>query len=303
MRYAEIIHDSWDLTISNSKLKWLVFVPSFVAVLIFVLEVAWQMYLYWGEFVTDSEFSIKSLQNVFRFLMENNLLGWVIFGTIFILFFAFVVPSWVHAAIILGVKQKLNYPEKYCSIREKMIKAYDYFFKLFELHAIAGIFSLWSLALFVATFYRIFHDSFFKLIWPILILYAICASIVTIFMSFAAYFIVCEDEPLGSSISKSIGLVFLNFGRTMAIILLMFLVNLRVLINVIVVLLVPIGLFAAFTYFNNSLMLILSIILGLGLMGFTAYLTAILEVFSTAVWTESFLQMREDQKELSSEEK
>ncbi len=302
MRYAEIIHDAWSLTISNSKLKWLIFIPSFVAVLIFVLEVAWQMYLYWGEFVSDHEFSIDSISFVFNFLVENNLLGWVVFGTIFILFFVFVVPSWVHAAIILGVKQKLNYPEKYCSVRKKLISAYDYFFRLFELHAIAGIFSLWSIALFIATFYRIFHDSFFKLIWPILIVYAIFASIITIFISFSAYFIVCENKSLVQSINKSINLVFLNFGKTMVIILLMFLVNLRVILNVIVVLLVPIGLFAAFTYFNSSLMLILSIVLGLGLLGFTAYLTAILEVFSTAVWTEAFLQMREDQKKLNNKE-
>ncbi len=294
--YAKIIHDAWSLTISNSKLKWLVFIPSFVAVLVFVLEVAWQMYLYWGEFVTKHEFSIDTISNVFNFLVENNLLGWVIFGTIFILFFAFVVPSWVHAAIILGVKQKLDYPEKYCSVREKMVKAYGYFFRLFELHAIKSIFSLWSLALFVATFYRIFHDSFFKLIWPVLIFYAICASIITIFMSFSSYFIVCDDEPLGLSISKSVNLVFLNFGKIMVIIFLMFLVNLRVILNVLIVLIVPIGLFAAFTYFNSSLMLILLSILSLGLLVFTAYLTAILEIFSTAVWTGFFLKIKKNRK-------
>jgi hypothetical protein len=79
----------------------------------------------------------------------------------------------------------------------------------------------------------------------------------------------------------------------------MFLVNIRVIINVIIILLVPIGIFAAFTYFNNSLILILSIILGVMLLAFTAYLTAIIEVFSTAVWTESFLQMRKEQDTLS----
>lgn len=298
MRYAKIIQESWELTAENAKLKWLVFVPSFVGVLVFVLEVAWQMYLYWGEFVTDHEFSFESVQSVFNFLVDNHLLGWMIFSIIFIIFFAFVIPSWVSGALILGVKQKLKHPEKYCSVREKMITAYDYFFRLFELHAIAGIFSLWSVALFVATFYRIFHDSFFQLVWPLFLLYSIVSAIVTIFLSFSAYFIVCEDEGIGTAIKRSVGLVFLNFGRTMSIIFLMFLVNFRVIINVVIVLMVPLALFAAFSYFTSSLILTLFVILGIALLAFTAYLTAILEVFTTAVWTESFLQMRAAEKKL-----
>lgn len=303
MRYAQIIHDSWELTTNNTKLKWLVFVPSFVAVTVFVLEVSWQLYLYLGEFkVIDSHLSLTSLAPFFDFLVQNNLIGWFIFIVLFMLFFAFVVPSWVLGALLLGIKQKLKFPEKYCSIREKLVSAYDYFFLLFEFHAISGIFSLWSIALFTATFYRYFHDSLFRLLWPLLLVYTIFAFFVTLFLSFAPYFIVCEKQSLSQSIKKSIGLVFMNFGQTVSIMLLMLLVNFRVILNMVIILLVPIGIFAAFSYFTNSFILIFLVILGIGLLGLTAYLTAILEVFSAAVWTDSFLKMRANQEALKEEE-
>lgn len=302
MRYGEIIYEAWDLTTENTKLKWFVFVPSFVAVLVFVLEIAWQLYLYLGEFgVIESEFSFESIGSLFHFLLDKNLLGWAIFGVIFILFFAFVVPSWVLGGLILGIKQKLHTPEKYLSLRQKMIEGFEYFFKLFEFSAVSGIFSLWSIAIFLATFYRYFHDTFFRLMWPVILIYTIIAFFITIFLSFTPYFIVCEKEGLHNSIKKSVSMVFLNFGKTMSIILLMFLVNFRILINVVIILGVPLGVLLAATYFANSVATILSILIGIALLGFAAYLTAIVEVFSTAVWTRTFFEMREHQKKLEDE--
>ncbi|MCK5460656.1 hypothetical protein KAI58_01600 [Candidatus Gracilibacteria bacterium] len=302
MKYAEIIYEAWDLTTENTKLKWFVFVPSFVAVLVFVLEISWQLYLYLGEFgLIESEFSFEGIGALFHFLLDKNLLGWAIFGVIFILFFAFVVPSWVLGGLILGVKQKLYTPEKYLSLRQKMIEGVEYFFSLFEFSAVSGIFSLWSIAIFLATFYRYFHDTFFRLLWPVLLVYTIIAFFITVFMSFAPYFIVCEKKTLSTAIKKSVSIVFLNFGKTMSIILLMFLVNFRILINVVIILGVPLGVLLAMTYFANSVATVLSVLVGIALLGFAAYLTAIVEVFSTAVWTRTFFEMREQQKKLEDE--
>ena len=120
-------------------------------------------------------------------------------------------------------------------------------------------------------------------------------------MSFAPYFIVCEKKTLSTAIKKSVSIVFLNFGKTMSIILLMFLVNFRILINVVIILGVPLGVLLAMTYFANSVATVLSVLVGIALLGFAAYLTAIVEVFSTAVWTRTFFEMREQQKKLEDE--
>lgn len=302
MQYAQIIHEAWELTTKNPKLKWFIFVPSFIAVFIFVIEICWQSYLYLSEFgVIESHLSIKNMSEIIQFLLDNNLLPWIIFAIIFVLFFSFVVPSWVLGSLILSVKHKLNSPEKYLSIRQKLIEGFDYFFLLFEFNAVSGVFSLWSIALFLATFFRYFHNSFFLFLWPLLLIYTIFSFFITIFLSFAPYYIVCENQSLTSSIKKSVSLVFLNFGKTMAIMLLMFLVNFRILINVLIIFGVPFGLLAAMTYFTNSFAIVLSFLLGIALLALTSYLTAIIEVFSTAVWVRVFRDFSIHQKKLEDE--
>lgn len=303
MQYAQIIHEAWELTTKNPKLKWFIFIPSFIAVFIFVLEISWQSYLYLSEFgVIETHLSIHNVSEIIQFLLDNNLLAWTLFAIVFILFFSFAVPSWVLGSLILSVKQKLNNPTKYLSIRQKLIEGFDYFFLLFEFNAVSGVFSLWSIALFLATFFRYFHNSLFLFLWPLLLAYTIFSFFVTIFLSFAPYYIVCKNESLASSIKKSISLVFLNFGRTMSIILLMFLVNFRILINVLMIFGVPFGLLAAMTYFTNSFAIILSFLLGIALLGLTSYLTAIVEVFSTAVWVYVFQEFSTHQKKLENED-
>lgn len=293
MRYADIIAQSWELTTSNTKLKWLIFVPSFVAVFVFVLEVCWQLYLYLGEFgVIDKALSINDITAIIDFLVENNLLGWVIFGIVFVLLFTFVLSSWIEGALVLGVRSKIKNPEERLSIRKVILESTAYFFKLFEFNALQSTFSFWSFILFTATFYRYFHDSLFQVLWPFLVFYLLISLFITVFFSFAPYFIVLEEAPVGKAIKQSIGMVFLNFGQTMAIIGLMILVNFRILVNVLVVLGVPLGILFAFSYFASTWILVLAVIVGLILLGLAAYLTAIVEVFSRTVWVRSFQMLK-----------
>ena len=48
---------------------------------------------------------------------------------------------------------------------------------------------------------------------------------------------------------------------------------------------------AAFSYFTASVAWTASVIFSIIMLGLVGYLTAILEIFSTAFWTKSFLMM------------
>ena len=302
MKYAEVIHDAWEMTQVAKKLKWFTFVPAAVAVLVFVAEVAWQMFWYSEEFgLISSEVSVfGALSNFLNFLVEHNLILLAVFLLIFVLFFAFVLPAWVQSTTILAVRHSFETPDKPLSIRQKMIKGFDYFFELFELNAVLGPFQFLTITFFLLTFYRIFHDSLFKLFFPVIIVYIILSFFINMFTAFSPYFVVCEKDGFGASIKRSIALVFLNFGRTFAVILLMLLVNFRIIINVLVILGVPFGLLIALTYFASSAWLgfaiFIAIVIGVVAIGFAAYLTAVIEVFSVAVWERTFTTLTEEQK-------
>ena len=288
MNYAKIIHDSWQLVTHTPKLMWIAFVPSFVAVLVFMLEVLWQLYLYSTEFgIIDSHLSLENVGTFFQILLEKDLMFWTLLALAFVIFFAFVVPSWLKGTLILSVHKKFTIPEKEISLRKKSLDACSYFFRIFELQAILSPFEFVSIAFFVATFYRYFHDSLFNILVPLIIFHLLLSLVIQLFFAFCPYYIVVKDLGLAASMKKSMSLVFMNLGTTLAVILLMFLVNFRVIVNVVVILGVPIGIVAAFAY-ASSFAIILSIIVGFLMLALAAYLTAILEVFSTAVWERTF---------------
>ena len=112
------------------------------------------------------------------------------------------------------------------------------------------------------------------------------------FVVFMPFYLVCEEEEFFKSLTKSFGLVFLNFGKTMSLFLVMILVSLRVIVNVVVVIGVPLGLVSIATYFATSnfytVFLSLAGMLSLILVCGAGYLTAILEVFATSFWYRAF---------------
>lgn len=306
MNYGKIIHDAWDLTTQCSKLKWLVFVPSFAAVIVFVAEMAWQGSLIveeFGLFGIEDHFVYSKVGNFFQFLAAHHLMGWAIFGLVFIVLFEFVFPAWISSTLILSIRQKFCEPEKYLSLRQKIIEGSGHFFPLFELHAFFSPFAMLTIAFFTVTMFRYYHgDIFSSIMLPVILIYSLIALFLNVFIAFAPFYIVLEGYGIGDSVKKSFGLVFLNFGSTMAIILLMFLVNLRVIINVLVVIGVPLGILFSVSFFAKSAWLnfaiVGSVLVGTGLLFMTAYLTAILEVFSTAVWERAFAVLRVKQDTL-----
>lgn len=306
MKYTRIIADAWQLTTDNKKLVWFAFVPSFIGVLVFMIEVAWQYFVISEEFGgVQKGFVFEKIGDIFHIAQEYNLLSIGIFLTIFVLIFYFVLPAWIQSSLILGVQHRYKFPEKRLSLRQKIVEGFDHFFELFELRAILSPFDLGSIAFFGLTMFRYYHGDVFNFFLPILIGYGIFSLFAAMFVLFSPYFIVEEGVPFIRSIRRSIGLVFLHFGRTMGLAMLMILINVRVVVNVLVVFGVPALIFGIATYFTDNwwqgFFVILGSLVGVGLIGLAAYLSAILEVFSVAFWQRAFTQLRAEQKELEAE--
>ena len=275
--------------------------------LMFVLEIAWQYFFLSEEFGRVRHgFVFEKIGGFFSLLAERGLIGWAIFLVIFVVLFAFVFPAWIQSTLILSIRQKFTHPDRRLSIRQKIIEGFDYFFRLFEFHVVLAPFQIMTIVLFGLTMYRYYHGDIFNFMLPVIIGYGIFALFINLFFAYAPYYMVCEGEEWGPAMKKSVGLVFLNFGTTLGLILLMFLVNIRVVVNVLVVLGVPLGILAAASYFTTSVWfgfaVSVAVIIGIGLMVLAAYLTAVLEVFSIGFWERAFTTLRQEQRQLESPE-
>ncbi|HEY5714655.1 MAG TPA: hypothetical protein VIT68_04875 [Candidatus Gracilibacteria bacterium] len=295
MNYAEIIQKSWYLTQQQPKLKWFVFVPSFIGVIIFAIEIAWQLFLFldeWGYVKIDF---LEVILSVTGFVLQSGLIVWIIIFVLLALFFMYILPSWVEGVLIFSVKHLLFDPEQNIHMRQRMVQGFEVYFRIFETRALLGVFSPWTILLFSATLYRYYHETLFKVIWPFLLLFGIISLFVTLFTHFAEHFVVYEEAAVVEALRKSVTLVFLNIGSMMAVFLIMMLVNLRVMINVLLVIGVPLAVIWIFTYYSSSFVQVLTIIIAIILIALTSYLGAVLEIFSTAVWTHTYLFFKKQQ--------
>lgn len=308
MKYAKVLHDAWDFASKYRKMVWFAFLPSFVTVLIFVTESVWQGFFMFEEFgrIEHGTF-FRGVGNIFDFISAHHLWGWFVFLLFMIFLFSFVFPAWIQSTIILSIRQKFTAPEKRLSLRQKTIEGSRYFFKLFEFHAILSPFSFLTIIFYFLAFFRYAHGDTSNIVFTLIIIFTILAVFMNLFLAYAPFYIVCEKQPLGTSLKKSIGLVFLNFGKTVGLILIMLLINLRVIINVIVVFGVPVGIVYLTSFFAKSDWLFTvsvagGIIAGIIMLGLAAYLTAILEVFSLGFWERAFTKLRQEQRKLEFDE-
>jgi len=240
-------------------------------------------------------FDLSTVGEAAAFLSSNGLWDWGIVLVLITLIFMFVIPAWIDSTLILCVNHKIKHPEAYLSIKQKMLQAFSFYFRMFELNAVLSIFSLISIALFTATVFRFFNSSLLVILGVGIAIYAVISLIINTLFSFAHYFMVCDDQGLGDSLKKSASLVFLNLVPTIGILLIMFLINFRVVVNIMVILGVPMGIFAAIAVFNNSAITVVSIILGMFMFGLAAYITSITTVFSTAMWIKALDELKRKQ--------
>jgi hypothetical protein len=301
MIYANLLAEAWEITRRTPKLTWFIFFPSLAGVFVFLVEAVWQYYVLATEFGNvDPSSGWAYLQITVDFIMESGMVGWTIFAALFVLFFNFLIPTWVQASLILSVKHRGDTPEAKFSIRRKIIEGFDYFVPLLELRGALLVFDFMTVGFTVLSFYRYTHDQpLWSMLVPLIITYSIVAVIVQVFVSFSAFYIVHENCSFSRAIKKSVSLVFMHFVETLWLVLMMALVNLRVIVNAVVVLGVPSGLIFLATYLSGSdwqeVFMTIAIIVSFILIAASAYLTAVLEVFSTSFWERSFSHFIQEQ--------
>jgi len=286
--YGAVIRDAWAVTVQNPKLKWFAFFPTLAATTVFVLEVVWQVFMYLSEFGANSDINWERAKHFIQFLSDSGLLFWVIALVAGLLFFQFFLSPWITGAEMVYIEKKIFRPDDYISLRKSFVSSFHFFFRLVEFQAISTLFSIWSIALFAATFYRFFHGSWLINLWPGLMVYTFFAIGITILFSYVPQFVVLKDFSLTRSVNESIGMSFAFLGRTIGIIGIMILIGFRVIINVAVAIGIPVILLFVMSLWASKIVGIVVLIVGIFLLVAAAYLTSILEIFSQALWIRVF---------------
>jgi len=293
----EIVAEAWHITILHrSKLFRLGFAPAFFSILV----TAWYLFYQVQSFRYSPLFSDGGGDFLFSFLTET----WHIINTsnvILILFVGFLIiillgwffaPLLCRAAIVHLVARSKTGGE----MRRGMMSALLHFFVLFEMAALKHVME--PISFFTEFSFVARHiPNAISFITPILVFFAVLGMSALFLLSYTNQAIMIREESFIGAITCSARMVLENLGKTFKILILFLLVELRVVMNIFVILALPI-IFASITgifayLFSDQIGIILAVIILVALIFLAAYISGILFVFSETIWTVAFLELYE----------
>lgn len=299
MDYRGLIKEAWQFTQANKRMmKWYAFLPAIISTIAGVGFVLYQYFAFtYHEINADG--SVKSFiriaigRTIEYFENHPDHITPAIIIVAIGAFFYFFVPIFSTGAMIQLIARKRNGQEV------KLLNGITYglapFLPLFEYGLFIKTFSMMGVVTETFFILRNLGTEAVMLLTPILTFVFLAGLFVSVFFTFVEAFIVIDDENMFSAMRKSMSLVFYNWQHTFLILILLFVISIRVILNLLLVIIIPalvfggVGIFAALAF--HDLIMYVAIILSLGSIYLAGYLGGTLNLFSHAVWTFAFLDL------------
>ena len=291
-----IFKKAWEITTDdqNSRLFWFGFIPAFFTTLLSSISYSFKGYQYWTEFVAGGNVrdGISSFINsLFQFFLENPGYGllMILLGIIFFMCYYFL-PIIFHGGLIKILPKVLQ--KEPIKFRMGLVYGGRYFFKMFEFKALMSPFRLTWVFLTYSILKIFAPELLLPLAIPLFVWFVVnvCANFLFIFVE---YFIVHKDMMVLESLRASMKMVFLNIEDVALMIVLILLMELRMILNVIFILGIPLLLFFGLSFLSSTLLFNIgasvALLLGILLFLFISYLNAHITVFITSAWMLTFL--------------
>lgn len=290
-----IAREAWEILLTHKKTFFrLGFLSSF-----FSLCATSYYFMYQYSVLKSTDFLSKQVEKlsivaygeqIQVFATQNNDLFTASIVLLVILFLGwYFIPMLVEGAIANLTHKAVE--DK--AVRRGMTSALFRFFPLFEAHTIKKLMSVTTFIMIFTLMAQFFDPKMAIVFLPLIIFFATIGMIALFFFSFTTQSIVLEKETFTDSIRRSSSLVLDNFRRTLTILLIILLIELRVLINVVIVLALPfllVSMSSLFAYFAlESAGLIAGAVVAAVAFFITAYLTGILLAYSQIIWSLAFL--------------
>jgi hypothetical protein len=301
MNYRAIIRDAWSVTQNNKRLIWwLAFAPSVLSTLVAMGYLSYQAVAFYTSPYINSHASedgsafsmvIDLIKNIFNY--SPGLGAFLAILTAFVLLAYLMLPVFTQGGLIKTLaRNREGHP---ILIREAVSNGFTRFLQLFEYHALVRTFSLISILTEMSFVLRnLGPDAFALFVWILGLALLVGIFLSTLF-TYSEYFIVLNKTGVFEGMIASAGMVLRQWHHTLFMFLLMAVIAVRIFINLLVALLIPglivlpIFLFANITL--AGLGVVVGSIAGLIALYFTSYFLGIFHVFTSAVWTFTFLEL------------
>ncbi len=274
-----IIQDAAETIGEDTKFIRLATITTFVHSVVFVIVILFNVYTFVSNTGGTDSWIIHLLQRYVAIILPEFPPVWIILLLLVVLFFGYVIlPPIGESAMISYLDREQK------SGTASFTTGLNKFFMMFEFDASVSLFGLFFFFVAVSRFYLLdIWDQpliiMVSLIWWFMIL------MVSLLLPYARYEIVLRDKAFIDAMKASISLSIDNIGITIRYALITYFLYVRLLINAIIVVGVPMWLIYLSTILGVDRIpwietLILCVIIGLIFL--TAYLNGIVEAFFTS---------------------
>jgi len=298
MNVRDIVRKAWQITqVHIKKLIWYGFTPAFFSVIVSSVYLTYQYDAFRHSVLFEStgDRDVFGTVKIVLSLVEGHPILSVIaiILAVIIVLGYFLTPS-IFKGILIDALMKIK---RYESIEGSVEVGVRHFFPMFEFGLVTGAFSITTLFTESSFILRWWGENIFFVILPILLFIAMAGLIITFLFTYSEYYIVLKDEGMTKSLMESTVLVIANLKQTILVFVLMMLIGVRVILNVLLVLLIPmlvvIGSSYMATVFFSTFGFIVIGIFGFVILIISSYLLGLFHIFATAVWVLTFAELTE----------
>lgn len=292
-----ILSPSLELIKNDSKMKRFYFLPGLISVVFLSILLVYQAIYTYIELLGNKDIILEFVLNLFHSNYATEIIIW---ATIFILFYILSVPIF-EWGLIRYIDQKKSWEAS----RWDSIGFWIYrFAPVFEFNNLTAMFKFMSIVngyLFALRFLWLDYLWILSLIFLIAFFLSV---ILNVFIAYAKFEIVLANKGVFEAIASSAQIALLNIKTTLRLYIMMFILNIKVIINFIIFLIFPILSAIILGFISSQIFAtILLIILGaifLFLILVLGYLAWVLEIFTTSIWYHAYIEGKKKLDEASS---
>ena len=290
MTPRQIIAEAWAIARRERKLRRWGMTFSLLETLLDVKLISYQLYFLW-EYLHGGQAGFFDVEiQLFHSVPFWFFLTFVIGFSLMVLI-ELVIPHVAQGAIIgLGAKAYQGQ-----ELTGGFLLAVYNFLPIFAIHELFVLSSLTTAVTAMSLVLRYVEGSMkIPVIIGIGALWFL-STILKFFGSFAEEAVVIRRMSVFSGLGQSFHLIVSYLGHIMFLLLLLFVISIRILINMVTVLLIPgvmlgIGFLMA-TFLSQTLSIMVAVVIGFGLILLAGYCFAYLHVFKQTVWTIAYLEL------------
>ncbi len=282
----DIIYPAWKLINEDFKIKKVFFFPWLFSIIFTFSILAYQsIYTYVVFFHKKQE----ALNVIINFFESEYFVETIVTFIIFVLLYIIIIPvfdGWLIKYI--DSKNKWEKPTTWDLIWFWIHN----FLKIFEFSNLTSELKFMAIVNIYLFLIRWFKWEHIKEITYLVLFFLLFSTIINILFIYTKYEIVLEKKWVIASITKSKEISIINFLMTLKLYLFMFLLNIRIIINFIVVLFFPVLIAFLFVsslwIFIKYLAIFALIILFIVILVILGYLSWVLDIFKTAIWYNAY---------------